>query len=274
MSDCTAVSKKFNNLVEIMKRLRAPGGCPWDREQTYLTLRRYIIEEAYELIEAIEKEDFNNMCEECGDLLLQVVFVSCIAAEHDNFDISNVIDYISEKLVRRHPHVFGDINLKNTEEVLRNWEQIKTGEREKRHEDSSLLAGIPRLLPSLLKAYRMQERAAKVGFDWPKDALSSVIAKVDEEITELKDAINNNNIDNVEEEIGDVFFTVVNLSRHFDIDPEASLHKACEKFASRFRCVEGQVSKSGKDWNAFTLNELDEFWNLAKIIVSTKNDEN
>lgn len=271
MSDFVTISEKFNNFVEIIKRLRAPNGCPWDREQTYLTIRRHIIEEAYELIEAIENNDINNICEECGDLLLQVVFISCIAAEHDDFNISDVIDYISKKMVRRHPHVFSDTKVKDTEEVLFNWEQIKTIERKESKEDTSLLAGTPRLLPSLLRAYRMQERAAKVGFDWPKDALSTVFEKVDEETAELKEAIKNNNKDNIEEELGDLLFITVNLSRHLNVDPEAALHKACGKFDSRFRSVENQVLESGKTWNCHSLSTLDEYWNLAKKIVFDKN---
>ena len=261
-------AEKFNKLVAVMKRLRAPGGCPWDREQDYLSLRRYIIEEAYELVEAIEKEDSHNMCEECGDLLLQVVFVSCMAEERGDFDICDVLDYLTEKLIRRHPHVFGDINVKNSEEVLRNWEQIKVGERKERHEDPSLLAGIPRGLPALLRAYRIQERAAKVGFDWPKGDLTPVMDKVHEEITELEEALSSGTDNEVEEELGDLMFALANLSRHLKIDPEITLHKACMKFSSRFRLIEEAVSKSKRPWDDFTLDELDEYWVEAKKAIA------
>lgn len=256
---------KFNKLVEVMKRLRAPDGCPWDREQDYLSLRRYIIEEAYELIQAIEDDDRGNMCEECGDLLLQVVFISCMAEERGDFDVCDVLDYITEKMVRRHPHVFGDTSVKNSEEVLKNWEQIKVGERKEKHEDSSLLAGIPRGLPALLRAYRIQERAAKVGFDWPKGDPKPVLDKVDEEAAELKEAIaSGSGKEPVEEELGDLLFAVANLARHLKADPEITLHKACVKFTGRFRLVEKAVSESGKKWDDFTLDELEEFWQAAK----------
>lgn len=162
--------------VHIMKKLRAPGGCPWDREQNYLSLRRYIIEEAYELIEAIENNDLANMCEECGDLMLQSVFISCMAEERDDFDICGVLDSLTEKLIRRHPHVFGDIKVSDSDDVLKNWERIKTAEREKKNRLVSS-CGILRGLPALLRAYRMQEKAAKVGFDWPKGDMSPLFCK-------------------------------------------------------------------------------------------------
>lgn len=259
-------SDRFNRLIEVMKLLRAPGGCPWDREQDYLSLRRYIIEEAYELIEAIENKDSVNMCEECGDLLLQVVFISCMAEELGDFTICSVLDHLTEKLVRRHPHVFGDIKVNNSDEVLKNWEQIKVGERKERHEDSSLLAGIPRGIPSMLRAYRIQERAAKVGFDWPKGDLKPVLDKVDEEIAELKyNIFNNTGKESIEDELGDVMFAIANLSRHLKADPEMTLHRACEKFSSRFRFVEESVSQSGRQWSDFKLTELEELWIEAKI---------
>lgn len=258
------IQEKFIELVNIMKRLRAPGGCPWDREQTYDSLRRYIIEEAYELVDAIEKENKSDMCEESGDLLLQVVFVSCIAAEHNDFDICDVMDYISQKLIRRHPHVFGDTQVKNSDDVVKNWEQIKVGERKDKHTDPSLLAGIPRALPALLNAYRMQERAAKVGFDWPQSDYAPVLDKVNEELGELKNAIVSNDRANMEEEVGDAIFALVNLARHIGVDPESATRAACEKFASRFRYVEERVAESKREWSTFSLDELDAFWKLAK----------
>lgn len=265
MSDFKSSASKFTKLTEVMKRLRAPGGCPWDREQTYLSLRRYILEEAYELIEAVESEDISNMREECGDLLLQVVFISCIAEERGEFEIGDVLDTLTEKLIRRHPHVFGDVCAETSEQVLKNWEQIKVGERKERQVDSSVIAGIPRGLPALLRAYRIQERAAKVGFDWPKDNLQPVMDKVEEEIGELKEAIKNHDSENISEELGDLLFAAVNLSRHLKEDPEITLHKACNKFSARFRSVEDSVLGSGREWSDFSLEELEALWQKAKI---------
>jgi XTP/dITP diphosphohydrolase/tetrapyrrole methylase family protein/MazG family protein/ATP diphosphatase len=197
--------------------------------------------------------------------MLQVVFVSCMAEELGDFDICEVIDHLTEKLIRRHPHVFGDTEVKNSEDVLKNWEQIKVGERKEKKVDASLLAGVPRGLPGLLRAYRIQERAEKVGFDWPKGELSPVLAKVDEELSELKENINNGaEKEYVEEEIGDLLFAVVNLSRHLEADPETTLHKACVKFTDRFRLVEKEVADSGRPWSDFKLDELEEFWSKAK----------
>lgn len=264
MTEPKVTAERFNRLVEVMKRLRAPGGCPWDREQTYLSLRRYIIEEAYELIEAIENDDDANMCEECGDLLLQVVFVSCLAEEQGRFDIADVLVHLTEKLVRRHPHVFGDVTVANSEEVLRNWEQIKVGERKENHTDPSLLAGVPRGLPALLRAYRMQERAAKVGFDWPQGDPAPVMAKVEEELGELSEAVRAGRQEDVSEEMGDALFALANLSRHLKEDPEIALHKACTKFAGRFRLVEKDVAASGRKWEDFSLDELEDMWQNAK----------
>ncbi len=265
MAEKQATGEKFIKLVEVMRRLRAPDGCPWDREQDYFSLRRCIIEEAYELIEAIENEDRDNICEECGDLMLQTVFISALAEEHDQFDICDVMDRLTEKLIRRHPHVFGETKVNDSEDVLRNWEQIKVGERREKNEDPSLLAGIPRGLPALLRAYRMQERAAKVGFDWPKGDLTPVLAKVEEEFNELKENIRNGAPrEATEEELGDLLFAAANLSRHLKADPEITLHKACVKFGDRFRKVEDAVRISGKRWDEFSLEELDKFWEKAK----------
>jgi XTP/dITP diphosphohydrolase/tetrapyrrole methylase family protein/MazG family protein/ATP diphosphatase len=218
------------------------------------------------LIEAIESGKMQNVCEECGDLLLQVVFVSCIAEERGEFDVADVMDKLITKLVRRHPHVFGTVDVANSEEVLKNWEQIKVAERKEKHEDASLLAGVPRGLPSLLRAYRMQERAAKVGFDWPKGDLAPVIAKVEEEFAELKEVISEPDAskERIAEELGDFLFAAANLSRHLKVDPEIAAHRACEKFSSRFRYIEKQVADSGKAWQDFSLDELDSFWKQAK----------
>ncbi|MCD8163635.1 MAG: nucleoside triphosphate pyrophosphohydrolase [Synergistaceae bacterium] len=264
MQEEKSMSEKFVRLVEVMKRLRAPDGCPWDMEQDYMSMRRYIIEEAYELIQAIESQNIPNMCEECGDLMLQVVFISCMAEEHGDFTVSNVMEGLINKLVRRHPHVFGDISVKDSDDVLRNWEQIKTAERKGKDEDSSYMAGIHRGMPALLRAYRIQERAAKPGFDWPKGDTAPVLANVEEEVAELKEAMACKGKEDVAEELGDLIFAAVNLSRHLGIDPEINLHRACEKFDARFRDVEKSVEKSGRPWKDYTLDELDEFWKEAK----------
>lgn len=260
----TAAAEKFVKLLNIMKKLREPGGCPWDREQSYMTLRRYIVEEGYELIQAIEEGNLSNMREECGDLMLQVVFVSRIAEERGDFTIRDVLDGLTDKLIRRHPHVFGDTLVKDSQDVLKNWEQIKSAERRGKEEDPSYMAGIPRGMPALLRAYRIQERAAKPGFDWPAGDCAPVMAKVEEEAAELKEAARSGGKDEIEEELGDLLFAAVNLSRHLGADPEAALHRACEKFSSRFRKVEKSVEASGRAWKEFTLDELEEFWQKAK----------
>lgn len=264
----------FQELAEVMRKLRSPGGCPWDREQTFETLRTYIIEESYELVEAITNEDIHEILEECGDLLLQPVFISAIAEEKGLFSLSDVINSLRQKLVRRHPHVFGDVNVRNSDDVLKNWETIKTDEKKndrKKHKDGSVLSGVPGSLPALVKAYRMQEKAANVGFDWPKGDMDPLFDKVEEEIGELKEALYNDSPMAREEELGDLFFAMVNLARHLDIDPEVSLHKACSKFEKRFRSVEDQVGTSGKKWSEFTLEELDSFWDSAKRETSEQN---
>ena len=274
MTKNTSVTDKFNHLIEIMRRLRAPDGCPWDKEQTLSSLKRYIIEEAYELIEAIENADNANICEEAGDLLLQVVFVSIIADEQNFFNLSNVIDGISDKLKRRHPHVFGDLKLNDKSEVLNTWEKIKSRERKQEQNNHSILEGIPKTLPSLLKAYRMQERAANVGFDWPKGAIATVLQKIDEEISEVKDAIKTKNKHRIEDEIGDSFFSIVNLCRHLEIDPEESLNNASRKFALRFQHIEETISNSKKTWSDFSLEELEAFWIIAKLKENDKKIKN
>jgi XTP/dITP diphosphohydrolase/tetrapyrrole methylase family protein/MazG family protein/ATP diphosphatase len=264
----------FQELAEVMRKLRSPGGCPWDREQTFETLRTYIIEESYELVEAITNENISEILEECGDLLLQPVFVSAIAEEKGLFSLADVIDTLREKLVRRHPHVFGDVSVRNSDDVLKNWENIKTDEKmndRKKYKDGSVLSGVPGSLPALVKAYRMQEKAANVGFDWPKGNMDPLFDKVEEEIGELKEALYNESPVAREEELGDLFFAMVNLARHLEIDPEVSLHKVCSKFEKRFRSVEGQVGASGKKWSEFTLEELDSFWDSAKRETSEQN---
>lgn len=258
--------KSFQELVNVMHRLYAPGGCPWDREQTFESLRTYIIEEAYELVDAITKQNTEEVIEECGDLLLQPVFIATIAEEKGLFSLSDIIKGLKDKLVRRHPHVFADYDADTSEDVLKNWERIKTVEKKNNSpkKDRSVLSGVPVNLPGLVKAYRIQEKASNVGFDWPKGKREPLFDKIEEEIGELKEALYNGTPIELEDEMGDLFFALVNLARHLDLDPEVSLQKACTKFGQRFRMVEEKVHVSDKAWDGHTLEELDEFWECSK----------
>jgi XTP/dITP diphosphohydrolase/tetrapyrrole methylase family protein/MazG family protein/ATP diphosphatase len=264
------IGGSFEELVEIMKKLRAPEGCPWDRKQTLETLKEYVIEESYELIDAIDSRDVKNICEECGDLLLQIVFIAQIAAENDWFDVQEIIESICDKLKRRHPHVFGDLKVQDSEEVRRNWDMIKLQERESKKEEPSRLTGIPRSMPALLRAYAIQERAAKVGFDWEKGNLDPIWAKIDEEIRELRKALDKGNAGEVKEEIGDLLFAVVNLSRHIGVNPEEALQGANEKFSARFRFIEESVEGKGRSFDEYSLDELETLWQSAKSAQRTK----
>lgn len=262
----------FEDLLEIMRRLRAPGGCPWDAEQTHESLRRYILEEAHELVEAIEDGEPRGICEESGDLLLQVVFVATVAAEQGLFGMPDVTRAICAKLVKRHPHVFGDVAVKDAAEVSRNWEKIKEGERKERRADSSAMAGIPRGLPALLRSYRIQERAAKKGFDWPPEDIASVRAKVLEELDELRAEVARGDAAATAEELGDLLFALTNLSRHLEIDPESALHGACAKFVSRFRAMEAEAERGGGKMEEMPLDRLEEMWQTAKKAEARKGD--
>lgn len=264
------IGGSFEELVEIMKKLRAPGGCPWDRKQTLDTLKEYVIEESYELIDAIDSRDEKNICEECGDLLLQIVFIAQIAAENDWFDVQAIIESLCDKLKRRHPHVFGDLKVRDSEEVRRNWDMIKLQERESKKEEPSRLTGIPRSMPALLRAYAIQERAAKTGFDWEKGNLDPIWSKIDEEIRELRKALDEGNAGEVKEEIGDLLFAVVNLSRHIGVNPEEALQGANEKFSARFRFIEESVEGKGRSFDEYSLDELETLWQSAKKAQRTK----
>lgn len=264
------IGGSFEELVEIMKKLRAPGGCPWDKKQTLETLKEYVIEESYELIDAIDSRDVKNICEECGDLLLQIVFIAQIAAENDWFEVQEIIESLCDKLKRRHPHVFGDLKVRDSEEVRRNWDMIKLQERESKKEEPSRLTGIPRSMPALLRAYAIQERAAKVGFDWEKGNLDPIWAKIDEEIRELRKALDEGDAGEVKEEIGDLLFAVVNLSRHIGVNPEEALQGANEKFSARFRFIEESVEGKGRSFDEYSLDELETLWQSAKKAQRTK----
>ncbi|MCY3668820.1 MAG: nucleoside triphosphate pyrophosphohydrolase [Gemmatimonadetes bacterium] len=253
----------FSELVAIMARLRGPGGCPWDRKQTHATLRPYLLEEAYEALEAIDAEDDAELCKELGDVLLQVVFHAQIAAEEGRFDIEAVGQAIVDKLIRRHPHVFDDASADGADEVLRRWEQIKKQERREQGEAApSLLEGIPKHLPALMHAHRIQARVSQQGFDW--DDIDGTLDKVEEEFAEVRKAWKAGEAAAVEEEFGDLLFSLVNASRFLKVDPEQALRRAIAKFERRFRALEETVHARGEEIAALSLAALDEIWNEVK----------
>jgi len=257
------VSDAVDGLVAIMDRLREPGGCPWDREQTLDTLRGYLLEEAYEAADAAASGDPEKLREELGDLLLQIVFMARIAKENGWFDLDGVARGISEKMVRRHPHVFGDRTVADADEVTRNWEAIKEAEREGK-EARSALDGIPASLPALLKAFRMTEKAAALGFDWERPG--DVMAKLHEEVDELQREVDAGEAarERVRDELGDVLFVMANLARHLGVEPETALQGTNAKFMRRFRAMEAEAHRSGRALRDMTLAELDTLWNRAK----------
>ena len=252
----------INDLLKVMARLRSPTGCPWDREQSHMTLRRHAIEEVYELIDAVEAEDDHEMAEELGDLLLQVVFHCQLARERGAFDFDKVCRLIVEKLVRRHPHVFGDAVIEDVDAQWRNWEKLKALEKTGRNRKSRL-DGIPKQLGALQRGQRMQEKASRVGFDWP--GVGGILDKLTEELQELAEARRTKQDDpHVREELGDVFFTLVNLSRALGIDAETAMRQANEKFYKRFGFMEERAAAGGKTLSDLSLDELEELWQLAK----------
>jgi len=246
-------------LVDVIRTLREPGGCPWDIEQTHKSIRSNFIEEVYEYIEAVDNDDVAGMREELGDVLMQVVFHARMAEEAGNFDLQEVIDEVVDKLIRRHPHVFGDTAVSGSAEVLVNWEAIKLQEKTER---KSALDGIAQGLPALLRAYKIQSKAAKVGFDWQD--IAPVWDKVQEELGEFQEALANGDKVAAEKELGDVLFALVNYARHQKIEPEVALEGTNNRFTERFLYVEEQVHANGKAWQEFTLDELDKFWDEAK----------
>ena len=255
MSD---IGKKFEELVEIIDRLRAPDGCPWDREQTNQSLLPYFIEEAYELIESVDEENWDTVKEELGDLLLHVVFQASIGEDDGKFKLEDSLTNVNEKLVRRHPHVFGDVQADAAFHAKQNWESQKHKEKRRK----SRLDGVPKNLPALVQAQRLQQKASYAGFDW--DNIDRVWDKVYEEIEELKEAHSNDSKDHIAEEIGDVLFAVVNLSRYLDIPAEDALRRTNQKFISRFSKVEEGIKAQGKELEDATLKEMDAIWELAK----------
>ncbi|HYL86358.1 MAG TPA: nucleoside triphosphate pyrophosphohydrolase [Candidatus Angelobacter sp.] len=263
----------FEKLVAVQARLRAPNGCPWDREQTHRTLQTYLIEEAYEVLEALESGDDEKFAEEMGDLLLQIVFHSQIAREEERFTVADVLREIHDKLIRRHPHVFGTTRAKNSAEVLRNWEQIKAEERragKAKESDTksgssavpSLLDGVSRALPATLEGFQLTRKAARIGFDW--DNVGGVIDKMREEAAELKKALEAGEQGKVEEELGDLLFAAVNIARFLHVDPEIALKKGNAKFSRRFHTMEAMARKSGREFKDLPREQMEALWDAAK----------
>jgi tetrapyrrole methylase family protein/MazG family protein len=263
----------FERLAAVQARLRAPDGCPWDREQTHASLRTYLIEEAYEVLEALESGDDAKFAEEMGDLLLQIVFHSQIAKEEGRFSVSDVIREIHDKMVRRHPHVFGEKRAKDSAEVLKNWEQFKKEERaaagrkngsssREEAKDASLLDGVSKALPAALEGFQLTRRAARIGFDW--DNVEGVFEKMNEEAGELRQALSAKDTHKTEEEMGDLLFAAVNLARYLHIDPEIALKKANAKFSMRFRRMEELAAKSGKALADVPRGQMEGLWDTAK----------
>ncbi len=272
------MSERFSKLIDLMAALRAPDGCPWDRKQTHESLKPYLLEEAYEVLETIDHRDTAKLKEELGDVLLQVIFHGQIAAEAGTFTIDDVIDHLAAKLVRRHPHVFGgqDATVKpaNGDQVVTQWEEIKRAERQAAGGPQSALDGVPKALPALLRAYQVQARAARVGFDWSHDAtgLADVFKKIAEEIGELQEALaaeaassaSASSRDDVAGELGDLFFSLVNLARFLKVNPEDALRLSTNRFVDRFVLVEAQAAEQQRPLSGMTARELDGLWENAK----------
>ena len=271
------MSERFSKLIDLMATLRAPNGCPWDRKQTHESLKPYLLEEAYEVLETIDHRDNAKLKEELGDVLLQVIFHSQIASESGTFTIDDVVDHLAAKLVRRHPHVFGDPDTAtkptNGEQVLSQWEEIKRAERQAAGGAQSALDGVPKALPALLRAYQVQARASRVGFDWSHDAtgLADVFKKIAEEIGELQAALaaaaaapSASNQNEVAGELGDLLFSLVNLARFLKVNPEDALRLSTNRFVDRFVLVESQAAEQQRPLSGMTASELDGLWEKAK----------
>jgi ATP diphosphatase len=289
--------ERFERAVQIMARLRAPGGCPWDREQTFDTIKSYTLEEAYEVLEAIDNRDWPELTGELGDLLLQVLFYSEMAREAGYFSVDDVLDRLSKKLMDRHPHVFGDVQADTSAEVLRNWEALKALEKNKNRqtegsgqnanqedEAHSVLAGVSSKMPAMMEAYKLSSRAARVGFDWPE--VQGLFSKLEEETAELRAELNSNNLSpqsatpgiagsgkprvsaelhaRLEDEVGDMFFVLVNIARFLSLDPESALRKTNRKFKRRFQWMEEQLQAGGRSPQQASMDELETLWQQAK----------
>ncbi|MBQ4348024.1 MAG: nucleoside triphosphate pyrophosphohydrolase [Clostridia bacterium] len=262
------IKEKYNidDLLEIMAILRAPGGCPWDAEQTHESIKSNFIEETYEVIEAINQQNRELLLEELGDVLLQVVFHTEMEKEKGSFTFSDVADGICKKLIERHPHVFGDVKVSGTDEVLSNWDDIKRKSKAQKTQGSSMLK-VPKELPALMRAQKIQSKAKKAGFDW--DDMSGALTALESEIAELKQAIAAENRDDITDEFGDVLFSCVNVARFIDVDSEEALTQANEKFISRYLVVERLAEERGINMKETSIDELDKLWDEAKIILKS-----
>ena len=258
MENLNNIKDQCAKLIEIMQKLRGEEGCPWDKEQTHESLRQYLLEETYEVLELIDEKRYNEMQNELGDLLLQVIFQSQIASEHGRFTIKDVIENINQKLIHRHPNVFGDTQIRSAEEQTVNWEKMK----KKENADRSVIAGVPKELPELLRAHRIQAKATTVGFDWKE--VKPVWEKVKEELKELELAIDKKHPEDIENEFGDLLFTMVNLSRFIKVNPEDALRKSINKFSTRFKKMEQEIKKSNKSFSHMSLDEMDQIWEKIK----------
>lgn len=257
----------LKRLVDIVARLRGEGGCPWDRKQTHESIKPHLVEEAYEVVEAIDDRDMNGLVEELGDVLLHIVFHSQLAAEEGQFDVRDVIKAIEEKMIRRHPHVFGDASVSGTDEVLRNWERIKQEEssgHDGPHDDApnGILGKVPKSLPALMRAHKAQSMASRVGFDWIR--AQDAIDKVSEEMSEFRAAMEKGDSAGIAEELGDLLFAIVNVARHLGVDPEVSLMNTVDKFIRRFNYIEAGASEQGVRVEDMTLEQMDALWDEAK----------
>ena len=255
------VGDLFARLVKIMERLRGKDGCPWDREQTHESLKPFLVEEAYEVLEAMESHESEKLKEEMGDLLFQIIFHVQISTEQEEFTMEQLLEKITEKMIRRHPHVFSDAQMANAQEVLFNWEVIKRQEKGGRKIDSAL-DGIPRDLPALLRAHRLQDRASRLGFDW-RD-LGGAYLKFEEEIDEFKSALEEGDRRRIEEELGDLLFSLVNIARFIEMNPEESLRKAIGRFTQRFQHIERRLQEQGQEMGETDLEEMERLWQEAK----------
>lgn len=252
----------FQKLVEIMRALRAPGGCNWDRAQTTQSLLPYLIEETYEAVESAEAGDYRKLKEELGDILLHIIFQAEIAEEKAQFDIRDVVESITQKMIERHPHVFGDRKDLSPDQVRENWEALKLNNRKEEEKHETVLSGVPKTMPSLLKAYRVQEKAAQFGFDWEK--IDDVLDKIDEELNEFRVALAQNRREDIHEELGDLLFSLVNFARHIQAEPETCLNATIRKFSHRFELMEKALQKRGLTLKEATLAQMEEEWQRAK----------
>ncbi|MEA2568192.1 MAG: tetrapyrrole methylase family protein / MazG family protein [Acidobacteriota bacterium] len=252
--------RSFEDLVRLMTTLRGPNGCPWDRKQTLPDLKPYVIEEAYEVVDAIDRDDRTSLAEEVGDMLLEAVFIAEVTREEGSFDIYDSITAVHDKLVRRHPHVFADAQANDADEVLVNWEKLKNEER--KSENKSLMSGVPLSMPALQKASRLTEKASRVGFDWRRT--EDVFAKLDEELAEVHEAIASGDAAKVHDELGDLLFTIANIARKLNVNPEEALQSTNRKFTRRFESMERAVREQERNLDQLSLEEMDALWNDAK----------